>query len=106
MKNAVPSFISSETMRPLRLATTPYTLPRTSPTTATLSALPFRVDLRHSSRLTCSLNVARIHRELQPRRPVEQAVSERILACRDQLSADAGPPRSHCTPRLGQRLDS
>lgn len=31
MKKAVPSFISSETMRPLRLVTTPYTFPSTSP---------------------------------------------------------------------------
>lgn len=31
MKKAVPSFISSEMMRPLRFETTPYTLPRTSP---------------------------------------------------------------------------
>lgn len=31
MKNAVPSFISSETILPLRFETTPYTLPRTSP---------------------------------------------------------------------------
>ena len=30
VKNSVPSFISSETMRPRRLATTPYTLPKTS----------------------------------------------------------------------------
>jgi hypothetical protein len=30
VKKDVPSFISSETIRPLRLATTPYTLPNTS----------------------------------------------------------------------------
>lgn len=30
VKNDVPSFISSETIRPRRRATTPYTLPRTS----------------------------------------------------------------------------
>lgn len=30
VKNDVPSFISSETILPLRLATTPYTFPRTS----------------------------------------------------------------------------
>lgn len=30
VKNEVPSFISSETMRPLLRATTAYTLPRTS----------------------------------------------------------------------------
>ena len=32
LKKDEPSFISSATMRPRRLATTPYTLPRTSAT--------------------------------------------------------------------------
>jgi hypothetical protein len=79
VKNEVPSFISSDTMRPLRFATTPYIFPRTSAGGKRGGAVSDRTGHgQNTQNSTRSLNVARIHCQHQPRRPIEQPISTSV----------------------------